>query len=357
MHISVPNLLQLVQIEQRMNTRKIEGLARDIDFEAIAADWVRALRGRRSQAAFSRHLGYASSVVHRWERGTSWPTAAVFLRACERTGKDLRSAFTAYFHRTPSWLQHLKPSSAAAIAAFLRQVRGKAKLSALSESTGYSRYRISRWLSATSEPKLPEFLRLTEAASRRSLDFIAAFHDPAALPTAKPRWTRLLRMREAAYQDIWSHAVLRALELAECDDIQDVIAWLQHVLGITAEQAQRALYTLQRSKQVVPTDTKWQIAPSLTVATGTDPATRGLLTQAWAKIACDRMAKKAPGHFGYSLFSASRADLRRIRDLQMDYLREMQSIIAQSTPNECVGLLCVQLLDLSARTDNALVDS
>lgn len=36
------------------------------------------------------------------------------------------------------------------------------------------------------------------------------------------------------------------------------------------------------------------------------------------------------------------------------YLREMQSIIARSTPNECVGLLSLQLLDLSTHANNAL---
>lgn len=41
----------------------------------------------------------------------------------------------------------------------------------------------------------------------------------------------------------------------------------------------------------------------------------------------------------------SRKDLRRLRDLQLEYLREMQAIIARSTPNECVGLFSLHLLD------------
>jgi hypothetical protein len=73
-------------------------------------------------------------------------------------------------------------------------------------------------------------------------------------------------------------------------------------------------------------------------------------------VAIERLERHAPGHFGYSLFAISRADLRRLRELHGEYLREMQSIIARSQPNECVGLLCLQLLDLSARPDNALGD-
>jgi hypothetical protein len=63
-----------------------------------------------------------------------------------------------------------------------------------------------------------------------------------------------------------------------------------------------------------------------------------------------------PGYFGYSLFAISRADLRRLRDLHVEYLREMQSIIAHSKPDECVGLLCMHLLDSSTRPGNALAD-
>jgi hypothetical protein len=37
-------------------------------------------------------------------------------------------------------------------------------------------------------------------------------------------------------------------------------------------------------------------------------------------------------------------------------LCETQAIIAQSTPNECVGLFCLHLLDLSAGEDDAFAD-
>jgi hypothetical protein len=95
-------------------------------------------------------------------------------------------------------------------------------------------------------------------------------------------------------------------------------------------------------------------APALT--TGRHPATLGILTRAWTQVAIERIEKRAPSHFGYSLFAVSRKDLRRLRDLQLAYLREMQAIIAQSTPNECVGLFCLHLLDLSTGEDNAFAD-
>jgi DNA-binding transcriptional regulator YiaG len=86
-----------------------------LDFEAIAAEWVRELRGKRSQSAFSRRLGYRSNVVHRWEGRAAWPVS-------------------------------------------------------LAATSGFSRYSVARWLSGEAEPKLPELLQLIEASSRRALN-------------------------------------------------------------------------------------------------------------------------------------------------------------------------------------------
>jgi DNA-binding transcriptional regulator YiaG/transcriptional regulator with XRE-family HTH domain len=325
-----------------------------LNFEAISAEWIRALRGKRSQASFSRRLGYASSVVHRWEVGAAWPTASRFLDACARSGKDLAAAYATFFWRPPSWLKTLGPSSPEAVAAFLQQLRGKTKINLLAEASGYSRYSIARWMKGDAEPRLPEFLRLIEASSRRALDFIATLQDPESLPSARQRWGRLQQMRQAAYEESWSHAVLRALELEEYAFVADSNAWLASILGIDAAQLEHALSVLERTGQIVRAGNKWSPLSATAVTTGADPTTRGLLTRAWINVAADRLQRGAPGHFGYSLFAASRADLRKLRELHMAYVREMQSIIARSTPNECVGLLCLQLLDLSEREDNAL---
>jgi transcriptional regulator with XRE-family HTH domain len=324
-----------------------------LDMEAIAADWVRQLRGKRSRAAFSRRLGYQSNVVHRWENESAWPTASRFLEVCEHCGKDVGAAYQAFFMRTPAWSKEHAPASPAAVAAFLRELQGKIKIVNLAESSGFSRYSIARWLSAEAEPKLPEFLRLIEASSRRALDFIAAFSDPSALPSARLEWQRRERLRQAAYEETWSHAVLRALELADDPRSADTTAWLARVLGIEEARVERALTVLESTGQIAREGDHWVAVPAPALTTGRHPATLGILTRAWTQVALERIEKRAPSHFGYSLFAVSRKDLRRLRDLQLEYLREMQAIIARSTPNECVGLFCLHLLDLSAGDDNA----
>jgi len=52
------------------------------------------------------------------------------------------------------------------------------------------------------------------------------------------------------------------------------------------------------------------------------------------------------GIFGYNLFSVSRRDLNRLREMHLRYYREMQEVIAQSTPSEHVALFAAQLICL-----------
>jgi hypothetical protein len=44
-----------------------------MDFEQISADWLRFMRGKRSQRSFSKRLGYRSNIAYRWE--TQVPSA------------------------------------------------------------------------------------------------------------------------------------------------------------------------------------------------------------------------------------------------------------------------------------------
>jgi hypothetical protein len=53
------------------------------------------------------------------------------------------------------------------------------------------------------------------------------------------------------------------------------------------------------------------------VDTGTDPARSRALRLAWAKTAIARLEGEAPGYSGYAVFSISRSDLRRLRDIQL----------------------------------------
>ena len=153
-----------------------------LDMNALASDWLRALRGRRSQLAFSRRLGYRSNIAYRWEAGRCFPSASATLRLVTTLGGDVRASLASFYRSTPAWLAEKDPCSVPGVAHLLDDLRGSTKLAELARRSGYSRFAVTRWVHGRADPTLPEFLTLIEYTTRRALDFVASFVDPATLP-------------------------------------------------------------------------------------------------------------------------------------------------------------------------------
>lgn len=318
--------------------------------EIIAAELVRAVRGRRSHAAFSKRIGYRSNITRRWAAGECWPTAADFLAACTQVKPSTAELYATFDRRAPAWLDPTAPFSPASVARFLNEQRGETPIGVLAERTGFNRYSVSRWLKGTAQPRLPELLCLVEATSRRVLDFIACIVDPALMPSCKDEWATLCAARSVAYDSPWSHAVLHALELEGYRAVSAARsrAWLARCLGISIAEVDASLAALVRSRQIRKHRGKWRADRVVAVDTSADVVRGRALKAAWTKVAAERLAAGAPGSFGYSVFAISRPDLQRLRGLQLQYVRAMQSLIADSKRGDCVGLYCAQLLDLGA---------
>ena len=321
------------------------------DYELIAAELLCSLRGKQSQAAFSRRIGYRSNVVSRWEAQRAFPTAARFLEVFAQVRRRQPSPLSAFFSRVPAALRDPPLKASAAAALFLRELRGRTPLVSIARESGFNRYSVSHWLNGDSEPRLPQFLRLIEVMSRRLLDFLACCGDPLRLSSVRADWLRLEALRESAYSSPWSHAVLRALELEYAPDNQE--AWLIERLGISAASLAEVIAFLVKTGQITKVRGRWRPTSVVSVNTALDRTRAHALKVNWTQTALERMRAGAPGNYGYSVFAISRLDLRRLRDLHLEYVRAMQQVIAQSKPGECVGLYCAQLLDLGTN-DNAL---
>ncbi len=64
------------------------------------------------------------------------------------------------------------------------------------------------------------------------------------------------------------------------------------------------------------------------------------------RAAAQRVESGDEGTFGYNLFSISNADLVKVREIHLRYYREMQEVIARSTPNERIVFFGAQLYAL-----------
>lgn len=325
-----------------------------LEYERIASDFLRAIRGKRSQAAFSRRLGYRTNVLYLWEAGRSFPTAADALSAAARSGIDVRTSLANFYHRTPDWLDRVDPTTREGVAALLNDLRGRTGINDLAKATGKSRFALARWLRGDAEPKLPEFLLLLEKTSQRLLDFLATLVDPLQLASVRRAWEELEATRRAAFDMPWTQAVLRVLELRDYADLErHVPGWIARRIGISLAEEQQCLQLLARTHQITFRQGRWQLRDVMAVDTRRDPAAERKIKRWWSDIALDRLEAGVPGIFSYNVFAVSEKDLATITDLHRAYFRQIRNIIAQSEPSERVVVASLQLAPLDAANGEA----
>ncbi len=314
-----------------------------MDFDILAQQLIRAIRAHRSQTAFSRWLGYKSNVVYTWEAGRRWPTASEFVRACEKTGIDVRGAWTGFYASAPPWLETLDLASPGATATLLADLRGNTPISALAERTGRSRFAVARWLKGEAEPRLPDFLRLVEGSSLRLLDWLAGLVDLSALPSAADAWRRLEARREALFDAPWTAAVLHCLELEGYDGTE---GWVAERLGLSLEEEQRCLRLLADSGQIRRVKTRWEPAAVMAIDTRRYPQVNRELKAWWAQVGLEQLKAGNQGLFSYNVFTVNEADLETLRELHLAYFRQLRAIVSESEPGERVVVANVQLFAL-----------
>lgn len=321
-----------------------------LDFEALSRALLRALRGRRSQTAFSHRLGYRTNVAYAWESGRRWPTGGELLRAAGRSRIDVRAALTQFLSGEAEWLARTEPTSREGVALLLETLRSNVPIVDVARRCGRSRFAVARWLAGDAEPRLPDFLRMIEACSLRVLDFVALWTEPAALPPVAHAWARLVAHREAAHEHPWLPAVLRVLELETYRAMPaHRPGWIASRLGMSPEEEKRCLDVLARTGQIRRRGRRWTVEETQTVDTRPDREAERRLKLWSARVGLERLGEGADGLFSFNVFCVSHADLERLRDLHRRHFQAMRAIIAESTPSEEVVVANLQLFPLGER--------
>lgn len=317
-----------------------------MDPTRLARDFLRALRGKRSQTRFSRRAGYRTNVAYMWEAGRSFPTASVALRAAQRSGIDVRAALGRFYRVSPAWLIACEDAtSPAAVSALLEDLRAGRSVASLARAAGRSRFAVSRFVQGKTEPRLPDLFGLIEVFSLRLLDFVSAFVDPEQLPEARDLFRRLEAARRAAYDEPWTQAVLRALELSSYRALpRHRAGWLAGRLGITEAEEARLLALLADTGQIVRRAGRFVPADVLAVDTRKDPAAAKKLRRFWSEVGLARAERDPEAVLSFNLGTIAEADLERVRELHRRYFAELRALIASSEPAEAILLANVQLV-------------
>lgn len=310
--------------------------------ERVASEFLRALRGKRSQLAFARRLGYRGNPITDWERGARFPTALEALRAASRANIDVAAAFQRFSPNVP--LE--RNARELALDRWLLALRGAASVNDIAARSGCSRYSVSRWLRGLAKPRLPDFLRLVDASSGRLPHWVAALVPIEQVPSLVERYRSAEAARLSAFELPWTEAVLRLLETRAYRELAvPERGWIAGILGISPEEESRCLQALVDVGALVAAGGRYTVRAATTVDTQGGSEALHRVKQHWCQVASARLPTPAEGElFAYNVVSVSRADLEVIRDKLRMTFREIRSIVAASQPEEVAAVLNLQLM-------------
>jgi len=310
--------------------------------ERTASEFLRALRGQRSQLAFARRLGYRGNPITDWERGARFPTALEALRAAARANVDVAAAFRRFAPDVPLELRDRE----FALDRWLLALRGAASVNDVAARSQCSRYSVSRWLRGLAKPRLPDFMRLVDAISGRLPHWVAAFVPIEQVPSLAERHRAAEAARLLAFELPWTEAVLRVLETQAYRALPEhPPGWLADVLGMTREEERRCLQALTDVGALALDGQRYVVRAPTTVDTQGGSEALHRLKQHWCQVASARLCAPAERElFAYNVVSVSRADLERIRDKLRMTFREIRSIVAASEPEQVAAVINLQLM-------------
>jgi DNA-binding transcriptional regulator YiaG len=313
---------------------------------------MRALRGRRSQPAFSRLLGFRSNTVYSWESGRRHPEVSLFLRAALAGGRNARRKLADFFELPAESFEGRRGYSARTVRRLVEQLVGRSAKSVLARELDVDRTTLGRWCLGKTEPRLPEFLRLVQLSTQRLLQFVGVFIDPSKLDSTRASHAHLMGQQRLAYDLPLSHAVLRALELTAYGKLpRHSATFLATEVGLTEREVVRYLEELEATGQALRDGERYSVAEILTIDTREDPEQNRRLKQFWAKEALDRFESRrtsADTLFSFNLFAISESSYQKIRELHLAYYERLRALIEQSETADRVVLMNLQLVPLRA---------
>lgn len=316
----------------------------ELSFEQLVSELIRGCRGRRSQLALSRRLKFKTNVVYTWEHGKRSPSAGQLLWLIQRTGCDVAGALRHFIGRPCTWLERHEPWSKEGVAALVAELRGAMPITQLAEACQVSRFAVSRWLSATAEPRAAELMAVVHHCTHRLSDLTALFCE-APLPSLAGEVKRLAAARQIAKTHPWSQLVLRHLELAAYAQLEKhEPGWIAARAGITLAEEAGTLEMLAEAQQVRWTGSHYSPSAIPALDMRQEPTLVQHQRAFWAKVASERAPTANDGVCAYNIFTVSREGYQQLKQLQREFLQKARAIIATAAPEERVALLQLNLV-------------
>ncbi|MEZ4237897.1 MAG: DUF4423 domain-containing protein [Myxococcota bacterium] len=319
-----------------------------VDPPQAARELLRALRGRISQVALSRALGYSTNVAADWEAGRRFPTAEEALRVAHVRRIDVPAAFAA-FH--PPVAAAFDPEH---LSAWLAALRGSATNRELAAASGLSEHAVGRFLRGVAQCRLPQFLALVEAVTGRCSDLVAALVPIEQVPSLVDVHRARSRTRRLVYERPWTAAILPQLGVLHHAGFRgDPVGPVARSLGLPEAEVREVVDVLVEAGVAARDGLRVRIVRPLTVDARATAHDRAALRAHWLAVSRDRvLAPQRRDRFAHNVFNVSRADLDRIGDRLQATFREIRAIVAASTQPEVTAVYLSHLYPLPVGGDD-----
>lgn len=304
-------------------------------YQSAARQFLRAIRGKRSQVAFSRRLGYKGNVAAKWEGGHRFPTFLEAMRAAERTGTDVVAALRD-FHAASAdcW----DPEDASA---WLSALQGATRQSDLAQRSGLSRQQVGRMVSGRSKGRLPEVMALVDAMTGRLPDLIGQFVPIGTVYALAQQAQVRGALARLAISHPWSPAATAWLDIRGKVRWKDAVGELASAIGRSPQEAEALLDAMISAGAAVRKRGWLSPAPPITVEVQATTEDLHRIRSHWASVSSQRVAERRDKDlFSFNVFAVSREDLARVREAQRRFYREVRAIVSDSPP-EVAAMLTV----------------
>lgn len=307
--------------------------------EQAARELLRAIRGKISQVALSRRLGYKSNAIAGWEGGHRFPSLGEALRAASACHIDVPASLAAFHARTAHLFRPEDPS------AWLDGLRGAATLRDVAKRSGFSEHQIGRWMRGEACPRLPDALVLVEATTGRATDLVAALVPISSVPSLAQTHQARTKIRRLMFLEPWTAGVLTLVGRRQ--PLPDAERQITSALGIEPEIVRRVLSALLDAGVIASGPDGMRVVAPLTVDTQPSAEDVRALRRHWSLEAAERLGAEDPeSRFYYNVFNVSREDLARIQEILGAAFREIRAIIAASPSADATMLYVSHLCSL-----------
>ena len=304
----------------------------------LAQELVHACRGRRSQTALSKRLGFKSNQLYRWEaglRGIGWPDFAALCQSCGLPLKQTLTTRLGYYG---------PPEDVSSLVSFLL---GDLPIKTAEERLGFSLQMLRRWRRGDGIPDLYQILKVVDVLQGRLLEFVNGIVGPNKIDTLKDRQERSHQERVIRNSFPMSNVVCSILETEDYKKHSThPSGWLANVLGISIQDECHLLELLMQVGAVTLTDGKYvSTGKGLELSTA-DIAVSIRNRAYWSKFApsmLDQSTSIPPGSmFGWTVFAISESAFQQVREK----LREAYSQILATANSDLQGKTSVKIINL-----------